>query len=217
MSNGATAAWTVVLPVKRLPVAKTRVDLPAVDRKSLALAMAVDTVGAALASRLVERVLVITDDEDATAAVVAAGAEVVPDQPNSGLNAALEFGLDFAVREGAGAVATLSADLPALRPESLSLLARIDDVAVVGDAAGSGTTLLGMRGGHRLPLSFGPGSRERHVEHGAADLTGAADPRLRLDVDTVGDLLRAVDLGVGPATVAVVSGLGLADLRVGGR
>src|SRR5919108_4147379 len=51
--------WSVVVPVKRLESAKTRLAVPLELRPGLVLAMAADTVAAA---RSVARVLVISDD-----------------------------------------------------------------------------------------------------------------------------------------------------------
>ena len=64
--------WSLVVPVKVLAHAKTRLAAFAgPDRPALALAMAADTVAAALASPRVGRVIVVTDD--ARAAEVLAG------------------------------------------------------------------------------------------------------------------------------------------------
>ena len=56
--------WVVVIPVKRLDRAKTRLSTrPAPQRGALALAFALDTVRAALACPRVAAVLVVTDDD----------------------------------------------------------------------------------------------------------------------------------------------------------
>lgn len=208
MSEG----WTVVLPVKRLPQAKTRIVLPAPRREELALAMASDTVRAALASRAVERVMVVTSDRWAADALRWVGAEVVPDAPDAGLNQALGHGIATARDGGAGAVAVLSADLPAATAGGLdAVLAAAAAMGeapagVVGDKTGTGTTVLAVRAGNEFPPLYGEESLRRHLAAGAADLTAAADAGLRCDVDTVADLMAAVSLGVGPATGAVVAG-----------
>ena len=57
-------SWTVSCPVKRLEPAKTRLraGLTDADHERLVLAMALDTVAAALASPVVGRVVVVTGD-----------------------------------------------------------------------------------------------------------------------------------------------------------
>ena len=84
------------------------------------------------------------------------GAGTVADEPDGGLNAALEHG----ARQAAGpAVAALSSDLPALRPEELAAALAAAEAAprcFVPDAHGTGTTLLTAVGTPLRP-HFGPG------------------------------------------------------------
>ncbi|MCW2583898.1 MAG: cofC, partial [Klenkia sp.] len=91
---GAVQRWSVVVPVKRLGLAKTRLG-PATTRaahEGLVLALLGDTLEAALASPAVGTLWVVTDDPRVAAAAVGAGARVAPDVPGAGLNAALVHG-----------------------------------------------------------------------------------------------------------------------------
>ncbi|MDQ3664624.1 MAG: 2-phospho-L-lactate guanylyltransferase, partial [Actinomycetota bacterium] len=55
--------WCVLVPVKRLDLAKTRLGAVAGRRRAdLALAVAADTASAALACPVVRRVVAVTDD-----------------------------------------------------------------------------------------------------------------------------------------------------------
>ena len=207
--NGAR--WGVVVPVKRLAVAKSRLAAYGERaRRELALAFAVDVVHAALDCPMVEQVLVVTDDADAAQALAALGARVTPDDPDAGLNPALAHGAQL-LRAGHPSlgVATLSSDLPALRPDELAraLLAVVDGGrAFVTDSAGTGTTLLAASAPAELRPAYGPGSRTRHLASGAHEIAGAAG--LRHDVDTPADLRAALELGVGPRTERAVAALG---------
>ncbi|MEU5939351.1 2-phospho-L-lactate guanylyltransferase [Micromonospora sp. NPDC047548] len=200
--------WTVVVPVKRLGAAKSRLRgaLPAVPHEELALALAADTVRAVRACPAVAEVLVVTGDEQA-AALLGAGARIVPDEPEAGLNAALRHG---AAAAAAGAwVAGLTADLPALRPAELAaaLRAAADDPGVrrfVADSPGSGTVLLTTPPGMPLDPRFGVGSAAAHAASGALPLAGPW-PSLRRDVDTAADLAAARRLGLGPRTAALAA------------
>src|SRR4051812_31723729 len=118
--NRPEVRWAIIVPVKRLAVAKTRLaDRPAV-RADLALAMALDTVAAARGSAAVDRVLVVTDEPEAAEAVTRMGALVVADAPDAGLNPALRHGAVVASGgRGGVAVAALSSDLPALHAADL--------------------------------------------------------------------------------------------------
>src|SRR5436853_5713596 len=140
------ARWAIVVPIKRLTVAKTRLSRSAEVRADLALAMALDTVAAARTAAAVKLVVVVTDEPTATQAVAALGAVVVADEPDAGLNPALVHGARAAAASTSGLrIAALSSDLPALRPADLDgvLTAAMDHVCcLVADAHGTGTTLL---------------------------------------------------------------------------
>jgi 2-phospho-L-lactate guanylyltransferase len=205
-------SWSVVVPAKRLGVAKTRLrpltagrdDADAAHRE-LVLALLADTVAATVACPAVAAVVVVTDDPAAAVVVRELGARTVADEPDRGLNPALEHG----ARNAPGpAVAALSSDLPALRPEQLTaaLLAAGESArAFVADAHGTGTTLLTAVGTDLLPR-FGPGSAEAHLADGAVALSGAW-PGLVRDVDTEADLRAALLLGAGPRTTALAGRL----------
>ena len=202
--------WGVVVPVKRLAHAKSRLAAyGGALRQELALAFAADVVAAALRCAAVERVLVVSDDERAAAVLRDLGATVVADAPDDGLNPALRHGAALlrADRPDCG-VATVSADLPSLRAEDLAaVLAQVPrgGRAFVADADGRGTTLLAAGPGAELDPAYGGGSRTRHLASGAVELAGPA--ALRRDVDTPEDLRRALALGLGPRTSAVVARL----------
>lgn len=200
--------WRLVVPVKPLPIAKSRLA-PATGehRGELALAFAADTVRAALACARVDGVLVVTDDPLVAEAVRAQGAETVADV-RGGLNAALTHGAGLASRRWAGTgVAALSADLPALRADELDRVlnqASAHHRSFLPDAAGIGTTFLAAAPGIALAPAFGGASRARHRASGAHELTLPGVDSVRRDVDTAEDLARAVELGVGPRTWAVL-------------
>ncbi|MFJ9022925.1 2-phospho-L-lactate guanylyltransferase [Streptomyces sp. NPDC102259] len=205
--------WTLVIPLKPLALAKSRLADTATDglRPGLALAFAEDTVAAALASPAVRDVAVVTDDALAGRVLAALGARIVADEPRGGLNAALAHGA-AAVRafRPDSPLAALNADLPALRP---SELARVLDAAgefprsFLPDAAAIGTTLLAVAAGRELLPAFGTDSRARHRASGAEELRLPGVDSVRQDVDTGEDLRAALSLGVGPRTAAAAARL----------
>jgi len=204
----AGAGWVVVIPVKPLPEAKTRLATGTPqDRRDLALAFALDTVAAARACEPVAAVVVVSDDADVRVAVSALGALTV-DDGTGGLNAALERGAAHAIASypELGVVA-LAGDLPALRPHELAHALEAAagvERGFVADAAGTGTTLLTALPGVPLDPRFGPRSRAAHAVSGAVALDPGVVPGLRRDVDTTVDLWDAARLGVGPATAALL-------------
>lgn len=211
--------WTVVVPVKAMPGAKSRLarahrdgagdPVPAAVHDALVTALRVDTLSAARGAAGVGRVVVVTD----RVAPVPDGADEVMVQSQPGLNAALSEAAEAVARRRPGdGIAALVGDLPALRPgelaEALAAAAAVRR-GFVPDHTGSGTTLLTARPGAPLSPAFGAGSAGAHRAGGAVRLD--AGPGLRQDVDTAADLRGALALGVGPATLAVTT---TTELRV---
>jgi 2-phospho-L-lactate/phosphoenolpyruvate guanylyltransferase len=214
MSQATPLSWSLVIPVKVLALAKSRLsELAGPRRAELALAMAADTVAAVVACPAIAVVIVVTDDDAAGAELAALGAVIVPDEPAAGLNPALVFGAAYAAGRWPGrGRAGLAADLPALDPaeigRALAAASRWPE-AFVPDAAGSGTTLYTAGPAAEFCPRFGPGSRDRHRAGGAAELDLADVPGLRRDVDTPADLRSAAGLGLGPRTSALAAELAL--------
>lgn len=206
--------WFVVVPLKALEGAKSRLALPPHLRARLARAMALDTVTAAVRCPVVLGVVVVTDVPADDFRRV--GATVVADAPSAGLNAALRHGAEAVYTDVSDVgIVALTADLPALRPGDLAVALRavpVRGAAVVADATGEGSTLLAAAVGQRLRPAFGPQSHHRHLNSGALDLTAVSGPGLRRDVDTMDDLWAAVEVGVGRRTAEL-----LADLPIVGQ
>ncbi|HEU4945568.1 MAG TPA: 2-phospho-L-lactate guanylyltransferase [Kribbella sp.] len=209
MADLQVAPWTLVIPVKRTAIAKSRLAAAYPQhRPELARAFAIDTTAAALASPLVGAVLVVTDDPVVSADVTALGARVIPDLPAAGLNEAISHGVTVAAADTpAHGVAALSADLPALRPAELTAaLARAGRGRhFVIDVPGTGTTLLAAGPGVPLGPRFGVGSALAHRASGAVPIELPAIESVRRDVDTAADLAEAVQLGVGPWTAEMMA------------
>jgi 2-phospho-L-lactate guanylyltransferase len=207
MGDTRSSGWSLVVPVKTLITAKTRLaEAAGRHRAALAVAVACDTVSAALACPLVARVVVVTSDPVPAEALKALGAHVIGD-PLQGLNAALRSGASEAVSLAPGdPIGALQADLPALRPAELALAlceAEDHEQAFVPDALEVGTTFYGVRPGVPFRPRFGGESRTRHLSGGAKELLMDGIPSLRRDVDTIDDLREALALGVGSHTAKV--------------
>jgi 2-phospho-L-lactate/phosphoenolpyruvate guanylyltransferase len=204
--------WSVIIPVKRLPEAKSRLaPLPAEQRGTLALAFAADALTAVLAVPQVHAAYVVTGDPRVGPQLAELGGRLVPD-PGTGLNGAYAAGLARALADSPGhRVLAMNADLPALRTGELAafLNGAGPGRAVVPDMPGTGSTMLAADLGGRLDPLFGADSRRRHEESGAAARPDAG-ASLRQDVDTVLDLAAALRLGVGRYTANAMSAAALA-------
>ncbi len=210
MAPGTLLTWSLVVPVKVLATAKSRLaGLTEDDRAAIALAMAADTVEAALACPSVATVLVVSDDSAVRAELEPLGAAVLADRPGAGLNAALAYGAERAAAAHPGlGRAALTADVPALTARELdaALAAAAGQAqAFVADAAGTGTTLYAVRPGVPFGPRFGPMSRARHLLAGAAELALPDIGGLRQDVDTLADLRNAARIGVGRRTAVLLA------------
>lgn len=215
----ADRRWTVVVPVKATSRGKSRIQLAPAVRRSLARALAADTLTGAVAARRVRAVLVVIEDAADGAALRrdlgrAADRLTLVRTDTRELNAAIGDGLAAA---GTGPVAVLPADLPGVTGDELDrALALAEDefargatLLVIPDRQGSGTTLLAGTSADRIRQRYGPGSFAAHLAEGARELVVGDESRLRRDVDTVADLLL-VPAGR-TAAVTAAAGLDVGD------
>jgi 2-phospho-L-lactate guanylyltransferase len=202
--------WCVLVPQKALTRAKGRLELDPRSRRSLATAMLRDTVAAVRATMGVTRLLVLWDDPADAAALTSAEALGTTGRC---LNEALEDGAQHARRTSPGAgIAVVPGDLPALDPAELArclAVAAGHDRAFLPDADGTGTTVLTAGPGVDLAPRYGRSSTLAHAASGAHLIDPTALPSVRADVDDVGSLARAVDLGCGEHTLAACAAAGL--------
>lgn len=206
--------WDAVLPVKPHDSAKSRL-LPVDDdrRDQLVAAFGTDVIRALSRSGRVARVAVVGRSwplpHDPEVEVVWIDEPTRFRSGDAGaLNSALASSVSSLRRDQSRPIVLVTADLPSLRSREVSAIldrAAGVDRAFVADAAGSGTTML-LVGRTAEPVpSFGPESARRHRESHALDLSCAAGPGARLDVDVAADLHAALAIGVGSATARVLA------------
>jgi 2-phospho-L-lactate/phosphoenolpyruvate guanylyltransferase len=198
--------WRLIVPVKGPPAAKSRLHPPdGVARADLAHAFALDTITAAITCIPPAHLVVVTGDELTAAFVHDQGSTVVADS-GDGLNPAIGQGITHVDRVlGPGPTAVLLGDIPTLRPEDLTEAlgsCAAHPRAFVPDTSGIGTVLLAALTPQGLHPRFGPASAREHArECVRLDLDL---PALRTDVDDDVALRRALDIGVGRYTAAVL-------------
>jgi 2-phospho-L-lactate guanylyltransferase len=194
---------TVLIPFAG-PEGKTRLHESRRVRRALGLAMFCDVLAACVP---VGHTRVVTPDEDATAAALDAGAEVVAD-PGGGQGAAVQAALEGL---GPGAILVVNADVPCVVPHDLrSLLAATPAGSLALVEALDGTTnALSLPAPEAFAPLYGPGSADRFREHAASlglEAVSVALPNLADDVDTMEDLTR-LQLRAGPRTQACLAEL----------
>lgn len=192
------ARWWVVVPMKDLAQAKTRLAVTGSRRRQLAIVMARDTLCAVVGAVAVEGVVVVCQREKDVDSFALPGVTVVA-RPGLDINCAICAGVALARCGRARAnVAALPGDLPYLRSSELDVV--LDRAAsvqrgVVGDRSGTGTTLLTAVAGVELEPRYGPGSLSRHIEAGATRLNVPPWSGIRRDVDVRSDLASTPALG----------------------
>lgn len=207
--TGPVAGWLVLIPLKPLHTAKSRLLLPAEVKQAVVHAMAIDVMEAVLGCPDVREVVLVTREPCWQALSDHPRIRVLRDSPRDSMNDALRRGAAVCRREWPGtAIAALTGDLPAL--SSADLAAALAQASLVGssfvpDAGGEGTTLLAAPCASRFNPRYGPGSRLRHWHDGAMELEVPRRSGLRQDVDTLDDLALAQAIGVRRHTSAVLS------------
>ena len=183
----STPGVVLIIPVKRLAKAKSRLEVEPRVRRKIALSLAAHTIRTALETPQVTRVIVVTRDRKVIRLARHLGADVSRERPRSDLNRAARQGRQAGLRLVPGAdVAIIVSDLPALTPADLTQVIlrfrRTRHPLVVPDAEGTGTTMLLHPEAVVPPVLFGPASLRRHLSAGY-ELAGDAPHSARCDMD----------------------------------
>lgn len=199
---------TVVVLARDPRTAKTRLRsaLGQAARGRLAAAMLDDVLAAAVATGW--PVLVVTDARSIAGRARAAGARATVVDAR-GTRDGARRGVSRALRDGAGAVLIVAADVPLVRAADLRRIAgagRRSEIVIVPDRGRSGTNALYLRPPSRIAPRFGPSSFAAHRKAAGAAGRVLAISRLALDVDTPADLeaLRRAKRRAGRRTRAVL-------------
>lgn len=209
---------SAIIPVKALPLAKSRLGalLSGPERRALVLAMLGDVLAALSAARSLDHVGVISADTVVLAHAAALGAEALPDHARD-LNAAFVQAAAHYAARGAAATLALPADIPLVQPAEIDGLIAARRSArgmVIAPSRDGGTNALLVWPPLILPFLFGQGSLARHLA--AAHERGLAarelrSPGLELDVDRPDDLLLLAETDGETATQQLVRELCVAD------
>ena len=135
-------------------------------------------------------VVVVTTDDTATALAEQRNFRVVSDRGNDGINAAIQLGLDYVVKNNGTGVLVVPSDIPHLTREvvaqAVNAIGSCGSLAILQAVEDGGTNLLACRSANGLPLCYGPLSFKKHCE--AAHARG-----LNLRVLPAGDLGLDID------------------------
>ena len=185
-----------ILPIKSFGEAKQRLaeELTPGPRRALAEAMFSDVLIALRRSTAVDEVIVVSADHGAQRIAGGHGAVVLEDKTTGHSEAAL-LGINHALELEVDRVLLVPGDCPLLDPKEIdALFARTvpaRSALIIPDRHGTGTNALLLTPPGSLRPSFGPGSRDRHVESARTEGCAAEVVEVRslgLDVDTPDDL-----------------------------
>lgn len=209
MSNIETITYRAIIPVKSLSEAKSRLapHLTQRQRETLALDMLRHVVQTLCASQEFELVTVVSPDMRVLEKARIWGARASFEE-RSGHNPALHMAALRELVEGAGALLTISADLPLLTPGDIDVMVERStrfDVVLAPSMDGTGTNAILARPPLVVPYLFGVNSLEKHLRAArrrglSTNLYGSRG--LSLDIDTIEDvqeLERAARAGASPA------------------
>jgi len=184
-----------LIPVRSFENGKSRLAgvLDRESRAGLVRSMLAQVMRSTLDSGVVERVLVVSPDPDVLDFARAFDRRIEPiEQPSNqpGLNTAVTFGRDRAIALGADRLLIMFADLPALTPDDVRLLASNPTAVVIAtDWHRTGTNGMLLRfdeeGARQFTFQYGPESGHLHA---------AEADRLGLRVATVVIDGLAIDL-----------------------
>jgi 2-phospho-L-lactate guanylyltransferase len=189
----------VLVAAKQLALAKSRLApaLPSnVERATLAEAMFLDVLAAAVGARRAERVAVVTSDTRLMGYARAAGAILVDEEFPRGLNVAVRMATTRLIDAGATTVCTVLSDIP------LTTSGDIDEALAVAPAAQvvlipsrdcSGTNMMVRTPPDVIATQFGRLSLVRHREDCRVRAISCRVVRISrpaLDLDVRADLIE---------------------------
>lgn len=167
------------------------------ERRALTRAMFEDVVSAALACNELERIVVISPEEEVLERARDRGLVTIREREARNMDEAFRVGAKFCVEKGGDVLVCLPSDLPLVTPKDVSyLLGRIKrgpKVVVVPSTIGPGTSILLMSPPDVIEPRFEEDNHLAHLEE--AERRGVpADVcellQAGLDVDTPKDLAR---------------------------
>jgi 2-phospho-L-lactate guanylyltransferase len=210
-----------IVPAKALDQAKGRLAavLTEHERRSLSLVMLADVLRALNGARGVDRVFVVSPDQDILRDAERGGADPIS-QPSSlsGINEALKHALRVVSLEEPTALLVLLADVPAVTSGDIeSVLGALprDVGVVIAPSRAEGTSALAVRPPDVIEFRFGPGSYAQHEREASA--RGVPFETLRIDsllhdIDEPEDVRYLLNHSADTATHRL-----LAEMRVGKR
>lgn len=205
-----------LIAAKQLEFAKTRLAMPAGERRTLAEAMFRDVLSAAMSAEAPDHVALVSSDAGLLKMARAAGAIAIDEGFPRGLNAAVRLGTEALIAEGARTVCVVLSDIPLVTGADIdAMFAAIPGppgVTLVPSRELSGTNMIARTPPDAIATRFGRQSLMRHLE--SCEQAGIRCEIVRLsgpsmDLDLMSDLADFVRIPSPTHTFNQLSRLGL--------
>ena len=158
-----------ITPVRMLSNGKSRLSsvLSPSQREHLSKAMLSDVLSKIQASKITKGMLVVSPDQEVIKIASDFGAHGIKEEAEYGVNAAVEKGIEYALKNRADSIVVLPADLPRLNIEDLvSLVAAVEEdptVVMTPSNRLDGTNALLMKPPAVMNLHYDQDSFRSHV------------------------------------------------------
>lgn len=189
-----------LLPVKSPQNAKQRLNgfLPAAYRETLARLMYEHTFAALCSASGIDRVVVVTSDNEVAEHANRSGALVFAEQQQFSHSVSADAACLRALQLGAATVLLVPIDVPLVTPADFSCLAAAarPGVVVVPSSDGTGTNALVRTPPDVIDCCFGPDSLRLHLEQAYRRRVPAEIlrlPGLMFDIDTPEDVAELLE------------------------
>lgn len=195
-----------LVPVRAIAGGKNRLAscLDASQRAALALAMLDDMVDALTRARNIDRIAVVSGDDELLAHASRLGAQTIHEGPARGLNPAVTFAAKQLEAEGVKRLLTIPGDVPQLAPNEVDGMFETDpeiyQVVLAPSSSVTGTNGLLTSPPSVLDFRFEGESLNAHrdaCKEKDLNLLFLGLPSFAVDVDTPSDLLSLAQDGDG--------------------
>jgi 2-phospho-L-lactate guanylyltransferase len=158
-----------VVPVKDLSKAKERLSsiLSQTERTVLAYAMLEDVLRAMKGSRLLDRLFVVTSDENAIELAKILGVEIIKETKQEGESTSVDYASKICKNMGAQSVLVIPGDTPLVTPGDVDLILEKErsypSVVLVPARDDMGTNAIFRKPPDVIPSRFGYDSFKKHI------------------------------------------------------
>jgi len=186
-----------LVPVKDLSWAKERLSsvLSQEKRTLLAYAMLEDVLTALKGSKLLDRIVIVTMDEEAMSIASGLEIDVISETEQNGESASVDYGSSVCMDMGAQTVLVVPGDAPLITSEDIdTVLERVKEypsVILVPATGEMGTNAIVRTPPNAIPSRFGEDSFRKHINEAAKrhiPYEKVVIPTIALDIDCPDDL-----------------------------